>query len=74
MCRILKVTCHTNQHDNAIDGNVAIAYFGYQPPPLYAMPSLQTLQEIEVPHTTKGQSYTKQEILLFQYILEHPNE
>ena len=44
----------TTQHDDAIGGSVITVYFGRQPPHHSAMPSLQTLQEIEVPHATKG--------------------
>jgi hypothetical protein len=44
--------------------DVFTLHFGYQPPPpLSTMSSLQTLQEIAVPHVAKSQSYTKHETL-----------
>ena len=54
----------TTQHDDALGGNVATTYFGYQPLLPFAMPSLQTLQEIEVPHVAKCQSYTEHESVM----------
>jgi hypothetical protein len=33
----------TTQHEDAIGGNVATTYFGYQPPLPFAMSSLQNL-------------------------------
>ena len=71
MCSIERDILQTTQHDDVIGGNVAIVHAGYQPPPPVAM---STLQEFGVPHVEKGQSYIKHETLLFQYILEHPNE
>jgi hypothetical protein len=56
----------TTQHDNAIGGNVTIVYFGFQPPPPFAITSSQILQESGVPNTSKDQSHTEHEILLFR--------
>jgi len=50
-------------HITFVGIDVVTLHFGYQPPPLSAMSSLQTLQEIGVPHVAKSQSYTKHETL-----------
>lgn len=59
----------TTQHDDVIGGNVAIVHVGYQPPPPFAMSSLQ---EFGVPHVEKRQSNIRHETLLFQYTFGAP--
>ena len=56
----------TTQDDDVVGGNVATVSFGYNLPHL-----LQTLGSRMLP---KVKANTHHEILLFQYILEHPNE
>lgn len=67
-------TLNTTQHYEVVGCNVASVHSCYHPLFYCVVSSLQTPLDINVLHSTKGQSYIKHKTLLCQYIFVHQNK